>query len=82
MGSTVAGIMLVIILVGVLAYLFGWQRRLQEIRYCKIMRILQRWKLIRKIVFQFSSILRCPCCTHGLLAVGVISGSLGHRQFV
>jgi raffinose/stachyose/melibiose transport system permease protein len=33
MGSTVAGIMLVIILTGVLAYLFGWQRRLQEIRY-------------------------------------------------
>jgi raffinose/stachyose/melibiose transport system permease protein len=33
MGSTVAGIMLVIILAGVLAYLFGWQRRLQAIRY-------------------------------------------------
>src|SRR6202048_2017599 len=33
MGSAVAGIMLLIILVGVLAYLFGWQRRLQEIRY-------------------------------------------------
>jgi raffinose/stachyose/melibiose transport system permease protein len=33
MGSTVAGIMLVIILIGVLAYLFGWQRRVQEIRY-------------------------------------------------
>jgi raffinose/stachyose/melibiose transport system permease protein len=33
MGSTVAGIMLLVILAGVLAYLFGWQRRLQEIRY-------------------------------------------------
>jgi raffinose/stachyose/melibiose transport system permease protein len=33
MGSAVAGTMLVIILVGVLLYLFGWQRRLQEIRY-------------------------------------------------
>jgi raffinose/stachyose/melibiose transport system permease protein len=33
MGSTVAGMMLMIILVGVLTYLFGWQRRVQEIRY-------------------------------------------------
>jgi raffinose/stachyose/melibiose transport system permease protein len=33
MGSTVAGVMLLIILAGVLAYLFGWQRRVQEIRY-------------------------------------------------
>jgi raffinose/stachyose/melibiose transport system permease protein len=33
MGSTVAGIMLVIILVGVLIYLFGWQRRLQQIQF-------------------------------------------------
>jgi raffinose/stachyose/melibiose transport system permease protein len=33
MGSTIAGIMFIIILTGVLIYLFGWQRRLQEIRY-------------------------------------------------
>jgi raffinose/stachyose/melibiose transport system permease protein len=33
MGSAVAGTMLVIILAGVLIYLFGWQRRLQQIRY-------------------------------------------------
>jgi raffinose/stachyose/melibiose transport system permease protein len=33
MGSAVAGVMLVIILVGVLIYLLGWQRRLQEIQY-------------------------------------------------
>ncbi|MBV8101829.1 MAG: sugar ABC transporter permease [Verrucomicrobia bacterium] len=33
MGSTVAGVMLVIILVGVLIYLFGWQRRLQQIQF-------------------------------------------------
>jgi len=33
MGSAIAGIMLLIILTGVLIYLFGWQRRLQEIRY-------------------------------------------------
>ncbi len=33
MGSTVAGTMLLIILVGILTYLFGWQRRVQEIRY-------------------------------------------------
>jgi raffinose/stachyose/melibiose transport system permease protein len=33
MGSTVAGIMFIIILAGVLIYLLGWQRRLQEIRY-------------------------------------------------
>jgi raffinose/stachyose/melibiose transport system permease protein len=33
MGSTVAGVMLVIILIGVLFYLFGWQRRLQQIQF-------------------------------------------------
>ena len=33
MGATVAGVMLVIILTGVLAYLLVWQRRLQEIQY-------------------------------------------------
>jgi len=33
MGSTVAGVMLVIILIGVLLYLFGWQRRLQQIQF-------------------------------------------------
>ena len=33
MGSAIAGIMLIIILAGVLIYLFGWQRRLQEVRY-------------------------------------------------
>jgi raffinose/stachyose/melibiose transport system permease protein len=33
MGSTVAGVMLLIILVGVLFYLFGWQRRLQQIQF-------------------------------------------------
>src|SRR3984957_17170561 len=33
MGSAVAGTMLVIILAGVLVYLLGWQRRLQQIRY-------------------------------------------------
>jgi raffinose/stachyose/melibiose transport system permease protein len=33
MGSAIAGIMLLIILTGVLIYLLGWQRRLQEIRY-------------------------------------------------
>jgi raffinose/stachyose/melibiose transport system permease protein len=33
MGSTVAGVMLVIILVGVLIYLFGWQRRMQQIQF-------------------------------------------------
>ena len=33
MGSTVAGVMLVIILIGVLVYLFGWQRRLQQIQF-------------------------------------------------
>lgn len=31
MGATVAGVMFLIILVGVLLYLFGWQRRLQRI---------------------------------------------------
>jgi raffinose/stachyose/melibiose transport system permease protein len=33
MGATVAGVMLVIILTGVLVYLLVWQRRLQEIQY-------------------------------------------------
>ena len=33
MGSAVAGIMFTIILIGVLIYLFGWQRRVQEVRY-------------------------------------------------
>ena len=33
MGSTVAGVMLLIILVGVLFYLVGWQRRLQQIQF-------------------------------------------------
>ena len=33
MGSTVAGVMLVIILIGVLVYLFGWQRRQQQIQF-------------------------------------------------
>jgi raffinose/stachyose/melibiose transport system permease protein len=33
MGSAVAGIMLLIILTGVLIYLFGWQRRLQQIQF-------------------------------------------------
>jgi raffinose/stachyose/melibiose transport system permease protein len=33
MGATVAGMMLLIILVGVLMYLFGWQRRLQQIQF-------------------------------------------------
>jgi raffinose/stachyose/melibiose transport system permease protein len=33
MGATVAGVMLLIILVGVLIYLFGWQRRLQQIQF-------------------------------------------------
>jgi raffinose/stachyose/melibiose transport system permease protein len=33
MGSAVAGVMLLIILTGVLIYLFGWQRRLQQIQY-------------------------------------------------
>ncbi len=33
MGSTVAGVMLLIILAGVLIYFFGWQRRLQQIQY-------------------------------------------------
>jgi raffinose/stachyose/melibiose transport system permease protein len=33
MGSAVAGVMLIIILIGVLIYLLGWQRRLQEIQY-------------------------------------------------
>ena len=33
MGATVAGVMLLIILVGVLVYLFAWQRRLQDIQF-------------------------------------------------
>jgi raffinose/stachyose/melibiose transport system permease protein len=33
MGSTIAGVMFIIILTGVLIYLFGWQHRVQEIRY-------------------------------------------------
>jgi raffinose/stachyose/melibiose transport system permease protein len=33
MGATVAGMMLIIILIGVLIYLFGWQRRLQQIQF-------------------------------------------------
>lgn len=33
MGSAVAGVMLLIILVGVLIYLLGWQRRLQEVQF-------------------------------------------------
>jgi raffinose/stachyose/melibiose transport system permease protein len=33
MGATVAGMMLIIILVGVLIYMFGWQRRLQQIQF-------------------------------------------------
>jgi raffinose/stachyose/melibiose transport system permease protein len=33
MGSTVAGVMLLIILTGVISYLYGWHRRIQRIRY-------------------------------------------------
>ncbi len=33
MGATVAGMMLLVILVGVLIYLFAWQRRLQDIQF-------------------------------------------------
>ena len=33
MGSTIAGIMLLIILTGVIIYLYGWHRRIQEVRY-------------------------------------------------
>jgi raffinose/stachyose/melibiose transport system permease protein len=33
MGATVAGVMLVIILTGVLIYFYGWQRRMQQVRY-------------------------------------------------
>ncbi|MBF6594589.1 MAG: sugar ABC transporter permease [Thermaceae bacterium] len=33
MGATVAGVMLLVILVGVLVYLFTWQRRLQDIQF-------------------------------------------------
>ena len=32
-GAAVAGVMLLVILTGVLIYLFGWQRRLQNIEY-------------------------------------------------
>jgi raffinose/stachyose/melibiose transport system permease protein len=33
MGSTIAGVMLVIILIAVLIYSFGWQRRQQQIQF-------------------------------------------------
>jgi len=33
MGATVAGVMLLIILAGVLLYLYGWQRRIEEVQY-------------------------------------------------
>ncbi len=33
MGAAVAGVMLLIILAGVLVYLLGWQRRLQQVQY-------------------------------------------------
>ncbi len=33
MGSTIAGVMLLIILAGVIAYLLGWQRRIQDLQY-------------------------------------------------
>ncbi|GEM89567.1 carbohydrate ABC transporter permease [Oceanithermus desulfurans] len=33
MGATVAGMMLLIILVGVLLYLYGWQRRMEEVQF-------------------------------------------------
>jgi raffinose/stachyose/melibiose transport system permease protein len=33
MGATIAGVMLVIILTGVLIYFYGWQRRMQRVRY-------------------------------------------------
>jgi len=33
MGATVAGVMLLIILSGVLLYLYGWQRRIEEVQY-------------------------------------------------
>jgi len=33
MGATVAGVMLLIILTGVMIYLFAWQRRLQDIQF-------------------------------------------------
>jgi len=33
MGATVAGMMLLIILIGVLIYLFGWQRRMEEVQF-------------------------------------------------
>ena len=33
MGATVAGMMLLIILVGVIIYLYGWQRRMEEVQF-------------------------------------------------
>jgi raffinose/stachyose/melibiose transport system permease protein len=33
MGATIAGVMFVIILAGVLLYLFGWQRRLLRVEF-------------------------------------------------
>ncbi len=33
MGATVAGVMLLIILSGVILYLYGWQRRIEEVQY-------------------------------------------------
>jgi raffinose/stachyose/melibiose transport system permease protein len=33
MGSTIAGIMLLIILTGVIIYFYGWHRRIQQVRY-------------------------------------------------
>ncbi|AFZ68019.1 carbohydrate ABC transporter permease [Deinococcus peraridilitoris] len=33
MGAAVAGVMLLVILIGVLAYLIGWQRRIQEVQF-------------------------------------------------
>ncbi len=33
MGATVAGMMLLIILIGVLIYLYGWQRRMEEVQF-------------------------------------------------
>jgi len=33
MGATVAGVMLVIILTGVMIYLYGWQKRIEEVQY-------------------------------------------------
>jgi raffinose/stachyose/melibiose transport system permease protein len=33
MGATIAGVMFLIILAGVLLYMFGWQRRIAQIDY-------------------------------------------------